>query len=157
MPAPGHGVLLQTGTEGRGQLSGTSFLGLGGVSGNGRHVVVGLGAVGLNLLGAALFSFLHSIVLPNVGVGIWQWRSELAHGYWTHLPFHFQKGFHLFNHSRVGAESCVPRCTLDHLGCPVWPKYVCPLHGCDLYFHIDHLYQEFASEETMQEVSLWLK
>ena len=29
MPVPGHGVLLQTGTEGRGQLSGTSFLGLG--------------------------------------------------------------------------------------------------------------------------------
>ena len=40
-----------------GWLSGTSFLGLGGASGKGRHVVVGLGVAGLNLLGTALFLF----------------------------------------------------------------------------------------------------
>ena len=57
LPVPGHGVLLQTGTEDRGWLSGTSFLGLGGTSGKGGCMVVGLGVAGLNLLGAALSPF----------------------------------------------------------------------------------------------------
>ena len=65
---PDHGVLLQTGTEGGGQLSGTSVLGLGGASGKGGHMVVGLGVAGLNLLGAAFFLF--SMALSFLMLGL---------------------------------------------------------------------------------------
>ena len=63
-------MLLQTGTETEGgvQLSGTSILGLGGASGKGGHAVVGLGAAGLNLLGAALFLF--SMALSFLMLGL---------------------------------------------------------------------------------------
>ena len=61
-------MLLQTGTEGRGWLSGTSFLGLGGVCGKGGCAVVGLGAVGLNLLCSALFLF--SMALSFLMLGL---------------------------------------------------------------------------------------
>ena len=65
---PGHGVLSQTGTEGMGQLSGTSFLGLGGASGKGRCMVVGLGVAGLNLLGVALFLFSAALSFQMLGL-----------------------------------------------------------------------------------------
>ena len=66
---PCHGVLSQTGTEGRGQLSGTtSFLDLGGASGKGGHMVVGFGVAGLILLGVALFPF--SMALSCLMLGL---------------------------------------------------------------------------------------
>ena len=57
-------MLLQTGT---GQLSGTSFLGLGGAS---RCAVVGLGATGLNLLGTALFLFSTMLSFLMLGLAL---------------------------------------------------------------------------------------
>ena len=102
-------------------------------------------------LGHCSFPLLYCIVFSNVRVGVRQWGPELA-GWgwgWTHLTFHLQKGLHLFDDCGVGAKSCAPWCALDYLHCPVSSKYMGPLHGHDLHFHIHHLYQEFAPEETI--------
>ena len=69
LPVPGHGVLLRTGIEGRGWLSGISLLGLGGASDTGGCTVVGLGAAGLILLGIALFLFSVALSCLMLGVG----------------------------------------------------------------------------------------
>ena len=61
-------MLSLTGTEDGGQLSGTLVLGLGGASGKGGCVVVGLGVAGLNLLGTALFLF--SVALSFLMLGL---------------------------------------------------------------------------------------
>ena len=149
---------LEHSSKGGGLFSGTSSLAGTFAIVEGRCMVVGLGAVtGLELLRCCPFSLFCGAVLPNAGVCIRQWGPRLASRHWTHFPFHFQKCFHLFNYSMVGAESCVPWCTHVQLGCPISPEYVCPLHGCNLYFYMDHLYQEFAPKEAMQKVAFWLK
>ena len=64
----GHCVLLQIGIEGRGRLSDTSFLALGGAFGKDGCMVVGLGVAGLNLLGAALFLFSAALSFLMLGL-----------------------------------------------------------------------------------------
>ena len=152
-------MLLQTGTgtEVRGQLSGTSLLGLGGASGKGRCMAVGLQATGLNLLGAALFLFSVTLFFLMLGLvsgsGGLNWLAEAG----PILPSTSKKGFHFRNDCGVRVKSCAPWCTLDCLYCLVSSKYMSSLHGRDFHFHIHHFYWEFASKETMQEVSLVLK
>ena len=52
-----------------------------------------LGSCRPESLGHCSLSFLHGIVLPNVGVGIWQWRSELAQGIGPIFPSTSKKVF----------------------------------------------------------------
>ena len=91
LPVPGHGVLSQTGIEGRG----ASFLGFGGASSKGRHAVVGLGIAGLNFLGVALFLFsvaLSFLMLGLVfGSGGLNWLTGVGIG--PILPSTFKKVF----------------------------------------------------------------
>ena len=149
-------MLSQTGT---GQLSGTSFLGVGGASGKGGCIAVGLGTTGLNVLGTALFLFSAALSFLMLGLVLGSGGLNWLAGAWVGpiLPSTSRKVFISLMIVGWGAKSCVPWCALDYLCCPVSSKYMGSLHGHDLHFHIHHLYREFAPEETVQEVILSLK
>ena len=147
-----------TATEGGGML----FLGFGGASGKGGYTVVGLGVAGLNFfLGVVLFlfsvpSFFLTLGLVS-GSGGLNWLLGAGTGIGPILPSTSRKGLHFLYDSGMQTKPCAPGCTFYQLGHPVPSKNVCPLHGCNFPFHIHHLYWEFAPEEAMQEVALWLE
>ena len=71
---------------------GVVFLGFGGASGKGEHVVVILGVAGLNFfLGVGLFFFSVISFFPDIWISFWEWRPELVtwcwDWYWSHLIF----------------------------------------------------------------------
>ena len=51
------------------------------------------------------FSFLCGVTFSNVGIDFWEWQPKLAGwcwDYWSHLVFHFQESFHLFDNGGCG-------------------------------------------------------
>ena len=110
-------------------------------------------ALGLNLLGTALFLF--SAALSSLMLGLVSGSRGLNWlvGIGPMFPSTSRKVFIFF----IIVFHGVPWCTLDQLGCLVLPEYVCPLHGHDLYFYIYHCHQEFVSKVTMQKVAFWLE
>ena len=154
---PGHGVFLQTGTEGRGWLSGTSFLGLGGASGKGRCTVVSLWVAGLNLLGVALFLFSTALSILMLGLVSGSGGLNWLVGTGPIFSSTSKKVFIFLMIMGWGQSLVLQGVHLISCVFPVSSKYMCALHGCDFHFHIHHFYWEFSPKETMQEVAFWLK
>ena len=125
---PGHGVSSLTVTGADDAL----LLAFGGACSKGGHVTVALGVAGLNFfLGVALFLFSVVSLFSNIRISLWEWGPKLANwcwDYWSHLVFHFQESFHLFDNCGVWAEFSGPRYAPNQLGCSIPSENVHPLH-----------------------------